>query len=246
MSSKYEYGAYIDHHKITKEAYTNALRLWEEGKANINCPRCHKCWLRTYECYCHNVTSRSDATMNNVRITMYYHYQELGRSANTAHVLSMLMPDKCEDLIFGDIVGEKKLVDSIKREQDSGNLETCILYPLNDCPTIAEWKASRKNPNGPLRIVAIDGTYSHAVRQVKHLQHLLGETYLPVVRLQLEGHTRSAVAGIMRQPTGEKICTMQAIVMALQQAGASHELCDTLHSDLMQWIDYIVRRKVKC
>lgn len=59
-----------------------------------------------------------------VRISacMYYHYSEIGRSANTAHVLEAIlerraeevMPVECSSLIFGDSLAEAAIVDQMK------------------------------------------------------------------------------------------------------------------------------------
>lgn len=53
---------------------------------------------------------------------MYYHYSEIGRSANTAHVLEAIlekhhqedMPLECTSLIFGDSVAEADIVEQMK------------------------------------------------------------------------------------------------------------------------------------
>ena len=53
---------------------------------------------------------------------MYYHYSEIGRSANTAHVLEAIlekhhqedMPLECTSLVFGDSVAEADIVEQMK------------------------------------------------------------------------------------------------------------------------------------
>ena len=116
-----------------------------------------------------------------------------------------------------------------------------------------------------IRLIALDGTYSNASRLYKHLQRCLttailgpnapenevtlgsdGLPLVPVVKLDLgEGGLRSAMAGIMRQPAKDKMCTYQAVVMAMQQLGESPEVCTSLHGDLDKWIEYILKSSIK-
>jgi hypothetical protein len=40
---------------------------------------------------------------NDVTVTIYYHFQEIGRSPNTMHLMPLLAPSLCKSLIFGDV-----------------------------------------------------------------------------------------------------------------------------------------------
>lgn len=77
----------------------------------------------------------------------------------------------------------------------------------------------------------------------------LSSTYqyrLPVVKLDLgeSGQCSSAIIGVMKQPSGEKICSLQAVIMALQQCGVSLQLCDSLSEDLKRWLSHILESQV--
>ena len=106
-----------------------------------------------------------------------------------------------------------------------------------------------------IRFIALDGTYSCAARLYKHLDRCLrtaleGSTsslpLVPVVKLDLgEGGIRSAIAGIMQQPAAEKICTFQALVLALKQLGESSHICALLLKDLDKWLEFILASGIK-
>ena len=69
---------------------------------------------------------------------------------------------------------------------------------------------------------------------------------LPIVKLDLgeTGQCSSAIIGVMKQPSGEKICSLQAVIMALQQCGVSSDLCDSLSDDLNKWLTHILSSQV--
>jgi len=123
--------------------------------------------------------------------------------------------------------------------------------------------AQHVQANSKIRLIALDGTYSCAGRLYKHLHRCMttalaaadksenpigpnGLPMVPVVKLDLaDGGCRSAMAGIMQQPGKEKVCTYQAVVMALQQLGESPVACASLHQDLDRWIEYILENSIK-
>ena len=122
-----------------------------------------------------------------------------------------------------------------------------------------------------IRLIALDGTYSCVQRLYKHLHRSLvaalvsvdtqvpynvtagvifssqyNRPVVPVVKLDLAGGgCRSAMVGIMTQPGEEKICTYQALVLALQQLGENSQLCSSLHRHLDVWIEYILANGIK-
>lgn len=233
--------------------------------------RCAVCWLRSYNCFCdeyikarselyENVVSQdnfaedSTTTPSNrsvFRVCMYYHFAELGRSANTAHLFQALCPSITEPVVLGDFSAETALIDDIEREAQTGELETCVLYPSKDAVSLKEWLQSRprQGQGRGIRVVALDGTYPNATRQLKYLQKRckLRGIALPTVKLDLSPHgMRSQITGVMHQPSAQKICTFQAIVMAMRALPTvSHRLCDSLSSDLDNWLAHILKCKVK-
>jgi hypothetical protein len=75
---------------------------------------------------------------------MYYHYQELGRSANTAHLYEAVCPTaKFEKVVFGDTEAETKLVQDILTETINEEPVTCVLYPSKDAILLSDWIKQR-------------------------------------------------------------------------------------------------------
>lgn len=241
-----------------------AKRQWWHQETKETNERCSKCWLRHYDCYCTSLDARKQyyaeqqrigQGMQHVITCMYYHYQEIGRSANTAHLLEAICPaEQFEVVIFGDVEAEQKLVREMYDEAMTGEPVTCVLYPSRDAVLLSDWIAQRPAScrDRPIRLVALDGTYAQASRQYKHLIKSLSllspdcPQPLSVVKLDLEcGRCDSALAWIQHQPNAEKICTYQAVVMAMRQAGESAQLCASLSTDLDAFLGHILTRRIK-
>eukprot|EP01041_Mallomonas_annulata_P006294 gene6294-12739_t len=238
------------HHEKTLESYNTAINIWENAVNDQS--RCQFCWLRSINCFCEQLKERqrfyseNSLSLNAIQLTIYYHFKEIGRSANTAHILPLLIPKECNTFLFGDLNSEKKFYDNLIDEIITGRQNTCFLYPTPDAPYISDWIQSRPNCDDPINLIILDGTYSQAIRQVKHIQKVLFPHQVPVVKLNL-GLTgcSSAVAGIMHQPSAQKICSFQAAVMALEQTNQNPQLCESLYKDLDLWLSYILKCKVK-
>lgn len=200
---------HINHHDATRISFKNHMRKWENDiKDGL---RCQTCWLRVpYDCYCQDIKEKRlnvyDDYFNNhtlrVKILMYYHYQEIGRSPNTGHIFEALCPSHCDNLLFVDSDNEIKLMNSILQDIVNGDNSYCVMYPTASAITLNEWLNNRKtnNPQKPVTLIALDGTYSHAMRQWKHLVKLAAvyNISVPVVKLDLgDDGCESAIAGVM-------------------------------------------------
>lgn len=244
-----------DHHVTTRVSAAGKMEWWNTQTTAEVDGRCPVCWIRTTDCFCKTILQKrleleplkSDREF---KILMYYHYMEIGRSANTAHLFDALCPDLSEKLIFCDLEGERKLINDIRHEYENSQPVTCVLYPSEDAILLSDWLAQRppECKDKPVRLVALDGTYPMARRQVKYLRSCceLQNVPLPLVKLDLkDGICKSAIAGIMSQPGKDKICTFQAIVMAMRQLHLSSALCDHLTADLEDWLAHILKKKIK-
>mmetsp|Transcript_6540 Transcript_6540/g.10684 ORF Transcript_6540/g.10684 Transcript_6540/m.10684 type:complete len:460 (+) Transcript_6540:64-1443(+) len=276
------------HHEKLMEAYHIHVDKWQrqispvkQGESREH-GRCPTCWLRTYDCYCtlnrSKLESRRDfyerefSTNGGVMVTIYYHFQEIGRSPNTMHLMPLLAPNLCKTLLFGDVKAESVLLNTIIEESRSGRRFTSILYPTTDSMLLPDFvSAARRSPNNtkdgssiddgnqydkPINLVVLDGTYSQARRQLRHLEAMLAQfnhrhatceaVKLPVVKLLLgkEG-CASAIMGIMKQPSLDKICSLQATVLGMRQVGVSEDVCSGFDQDLADWLAYLLQRGVK-
>jgi len=258
------------HNDNVLESCEGVMRRWHDSIDAQTGHRCPRCWLRSYECYCQELRGKlqgkgmSEVAIEKADVCIYYHFLEVGRSANTGHLMQQLAPSATSSIVFANAPEEDQLVEEIVREYQQGDVRTCIMYPSTDAVLLSEWMANRTNNSSnrssssscssssttkrPARLVALDGTYKTAVRQIKHLQKCLAAAGvpMPVVKLDLdEKGCRSAVYGMMNQPDKEKICTFQAIVLALRQMGEDEQTCQLLLRELDEWIGYILRRRIK-
>jgi len=260
----------VYHHPCVVENYESVVGKWYATER-----RCRRCWLRDYDCYCNTIDEQAAVLrgmpLPNVDVVLYYFFSEVGRSGNTGHLLELLLPETTSSLVFGDVSREQELVDRMVREYRSGCIDTCIFYPSSDSILLSEFIAARKaqafnaaeeqqnqqkveqahqqdNSERSVRLVALDGTYHTARRQFKHLRDTLLKVGvpLPVVKLDLSSQgCCSAYLGLMQQPTAEKICTLQAVALAMGQLSCNPLLVKTLLENLDGWIRYIVTRKIK-
>jgi DTW domain-containing protein YfiP len=154
----------VDHHELNRISYNAKVAWWQEEQATGK--RCALCWLRPHECFCSTLrTIQADMTdyvtrnslEERIRVCLYYHYQELGRSANTAHLLEAICPTLCERLIFGDAMAELRFIKEMINEHQSNKIRTCILYPHATAVGLDEWVASTYCSDQPLRLVVLDG-----------------------------------------------------------------------------------------
>jgi DTW domain-containing protein YfiP len=210
-------------------------------------------------------------------VLIYYHPHELGRSANTAHVAETLFRPISKSLVYGNVLEEDQFWSQLIDESRNENTLTCILYPGQKSVPLSQWvnehfmpsnssqSISPRNSNTKhIRVVVLDGTYPCASRIAKYLESYQQQMHLPsrtfqFVSLELENdpnsdYCRSAVAGVMYQPTKEKICSYQAIAitlkdMFLQLAPDQKETIfyffQEMMNDLHDWIAFIVKKKIK-
>ena len=176
------------HHEKTIASYLKAAEYCVKTFTSHRCPQC---WLIRNHCFCsklfarHSFYENEGLIFNNVKVTIYYHFKEVGRSANTAHILPLLLPRYCDTLLFGDVVAEEAFFSKIRSELNAGVNTTCFLYPTADAPFISDWMLSARARRSVdtdsegytaaaavandtdrkiANIVILDGTYSQAAR----------------------------------------------------------------------------------
>lgn len=244
----------VDHHETLHTSYKAKMDWWK-NETDVEKRRCKVCWLRSHQCYCdvlNQKRSKYEAwePRPNINVCIYYNPIEIARTANTAHSLEATCPWICSNIVYGDLAKETALLDDIEAEYRENRPQTCIMFPSKDAKLLSEWMGARPalNSDKPIRLVMLDGTFPGASRQAKYLMNCCAVRGIPapLVKLDLEGDAcKSAVAGVMYQPGKDKICTYQAIVMAMEQAKIDPLFCRSLHQDLEDWIGYILRTKVK-
>ena len=106
----------INHHTKVQDNYHAVMRLWDTSADR----RCRNCWLAFRICYCSTLKARSSLYSScglKTQVLLYYDPKEIGRSANTGHIMEIVAPQWCSSLIYGNIDGERRLLKTIINEQ---------------------------------------------------------------------------------------------------------------------------------
>jgi hypothetical protein len=208
------------HHELTLKPAREILEEWRNIVLQ-EARRCPFCWLRFYNCYCNYLKTKAaqyqimisqhssplsslPISVPSITVTIYYHYHEIGRSANTMHILEILCPSLCQNLILGDIDQETKLLQRIIQSQDEERLgntsrKIAVLYPSTDSIIIPVWLQPHF-PTDPsvsseareetkrtiattqtIELIVLDGTYGQATRLVTLLFILSFDCLLVVI-----------------------------------------------------------------
>lgn len=255
------------HHPMTSEMFEGRTSWWRGLTCGSKPTRCSKCWLRIWECFCNDLAFKIESLEQSVALTnlkssvevvVYLHPVEIGRSINTGHVLALSMPSICSVRVYGNEEDDStflKVLRSIKCAEYVG-----ILYPCAESVCLDQWMNSQttessQNIPGEERtsekvvLICLDGTYSQASRLARFLSVQLQPSptsRCAFVHLDLsEQGIRSAMAGIMYQPAKNKICSFQAVAIALQQLFHCNKLTEELLSLLDNWIEHLIRRQIK-
>jgi hypothetical protein len=201
------------HHELTLKPARELMEEWDDVVSK-QCRRCRLCWLRSYDCYCHylkdqalqyqtiasqysssslqsgtnlTVSPPEEPTRPSITVTIYYHYHEIGRSANTMHILEILCPTLCRNLILGDIDQETQLLQRILKSQDDErhgkkSRKIAVLYPSTDSVIIPTWLQQSRLKKSlwlgerdgeildeieEIEIIVLDATYGQATRLVR-------------------------------------------------------------------------------
>ena len=185
-------------------------------------------------------------------IIIYFHHSEIGRTINTGHIFQAICPFMCASIILGDAEKEDQLINELKAEVDvdntfkyNNNTKTFILYPSLKSISLNEWLSKQSSTTTStkkqrIRFIVLDGTYRNASNQLKYLEKRSKQLgfQLPLVKLDLDHvSAKSAFVGLINQPSKEKICTFQAIVMAMASIGVNNSFCKQLREDLTQWLN---------
>lgn len=245
-----------NHHPCLRENYKLVIESWMEETANGG-NRCGVCWNEHNKCCCEllqrgkeelaKIQESAVLPYPDINVHIYYHFKELGR-LNTGHLLESLCPNLTTSSVHGDVSSENKLIDTIHRESIVGNPSTCILYPSKDAISLSEWMNARPNKSQRINLIALDGTYSTAQTLLKYLRNRcdLLNIKTPVVKLDFDGGERlSAIGDIKPQPRPDKICTYEAIVVAMQQVGVDPRYCDRLLQGLCDWRQHLYASRIR-
>jgi len=192
--------------------------------------RCMACWVTRAHCMCARLRSLR-VTTEKLDVLVAVHYKEYGKASNTAKLLPHL-------LAAGEATGGAVA---------SGSCSLCV-YPIEPLqerlrvagPTLLLWPGEDSVPAAELRpwvaaqgrrvtLLVIDGSWGHAramarcvpasVRRVSVSAHVSGPS--------LFSHNR-------RQPTPERVSTLEAVGLALTALGEAADMRPLLEALRLQ------------
>jgi DTW domain-containing protein YfiP len=167
---------------------------------------CEGCWLLRKYCVCPTIQEiKPGLTLGPNRLLVYMHYKEYKRSSNSAILLQKLLCDETKLVIFGTEEGKTEF----GREIADDSLRTCVLFPCATSVPITEWMAQR--PGLPIRLIALDGTWTQCKKMSKSLPKSLS-----LVHLNPDAPSRFRSR---KQTSGNRLSTLEAVALAWKLLG---------------------------
>lgn len=175
----------------------------EEKKAEL---WCEGCWLLRAYCVCSVLQEiQPTLTLGPNRLLVYMHYKEYRRSSNSAVLLRKLLSEETKIVLFGTEQGKAEF----QRELEDQTLRSCVLFPCAQSVPITEWMAQR--PGLPIRLIALDGTWTQCKKMSKSLPKSLA-----LVHLSPEAPSRFRSR---KQTAGNRLSTLEAVALAWKLLG---------------------------
>jgi len=218
--------------------YEHCDYVMKKKEEKIKNAYCEWCWLPRistgHECICNKMSKIEDFDCN-VKIIVYMHFKEFFRASNTAKIIQITSRKNSELLIYGKREDEARLVELCREDPT----HTFILFPSVDSisvPQLFERHPDRKKDDSSnsantekLKIIVLDGTWGNAATIMRHCSKIIpSELKIPCVRL--DPKTLSIFTRTQTQP--DRICTLESIVLLLQELGESQKNQDLLLNNM--------------
>ena len=146
-------------------------------------------------CYCAHVTELPTRT----RVVVLQHPRERGNAIGTAHMAKLCLP--AADIVVGVDFSTHRRARSLLADPHA---PAVLLYPATDARDLRT-----DPPQGPVTLVVLDGTWSHAKTLLKRNPWLRS---LPRIAFQPE---RPSEYRIRREPQESYVSTIEALAAAL-------------------------------
>ena len=200
--------------------------------------RCLACWLPKRNCVCSSMPPLPFG--KNVEFLIYMHNLELYNAGDDAKILLNAAPERTSLFVFGREGDDERLRQALLGSGGEGPCvyNTLLLFPDETAISAAEAKTTHlcfaddaKGP--PLRIMVLDGTWKQVKTMLKHLSKVVLRPptqgidmarLLPHVKLSPE--TLSVYA--RKQSQMDRICTIEALALFLQECGEAEAGCEGL------------------
>lgn len=229
-----------------------------EKKEHSRSNRCSRCWhdAKT-RCICHLVPDLTETKLP-VKVLILMHYKEYLSTGDDAKlILAMLPPNQAELFVFG----KQGDWERFEKEITIDPVHTMTLWPgegaqtysefIQNLPDGSHWRTQNRDERSPstgtpsrvklpiLRVIVLDGVYSHARNMFKTMKKIL-PVFPPYVALHpetlsvyhraLKNYAASSAKTVAQSsdPKALHICTVEAFALLLKELGEWDATTDKL------------------
>ena len=194
--------------------------MQKKSEATHKCPTC---WHACGRCICH-IIKPLDFTID-VSFIVYVHYSEYLSGGDDAKLMQLAAPDRTKLLVYGREGDDDILLSEVAKNPHG----TFLLYPSATAISVDDFKALQARQSGTgtlvssLTLIVLDATWARTRSMCRHFNKMLK---LDIPHIQLQPTTLSVYARKQSQP--DRICTLEAISLLLQELGEQQAVCDAL------------------
>ncbi|KAK3238668.1 hypothetical protein CYMTET_51332 [Cymbomonas tetramitiformis] len=197
--------------------------------------RCAGCWHDHFHCICEHLIPLIFKTAT--RFLIYQHYTDYLNAGDDAKLLLRAAPERTTLFVYGREGDDARLKSECERDPAA----TVLLFPSESALTAAEYlsqcRVDSKEPPaahnesgntaaqpipGTLSIIVLDATWRHAKAMHRHFC----KANPGIRQVQLHPTTLSVYARTQTQL--DRICTVEALALFLQEYGEHPSVCSTL------------------
>jgi DTW domain-containing protein YfiP len=235
--------------ELFEKIATKSIGIKSQARTN----RCSKCWhdQRTH-CICAHI--QPIQVHRPIKALVLMHYKEYLSAGNDAKLLLSMMPNDLKELyIFGKEGDWQKL----EEECSIDPKHTILLWPSEDAWTVDEWmdhlpldspwnkKQTDKQPHvndlPTLRVIVLDGVYSHARLMFRTMKRrfppdrmpphvALHPTTVSVYHRAQKNYAQASASTVKKSndPNRLHICTVEAFALLMKELGEDYDITQSL------------------
>ena len=197
---------------------------------------CRNCFLLNHFCICSKIVQLFDQSRVKMKIDTFMHYKEWGRASNTGKLLAIGMPSTSRTIIYGDELQQKAYASSLS------SMNVAILYPGPTSISISEFvlhNPSFSNDSNAT-ICVLDATWSQS-----HSMNRALPPNIPRIRIDEMVQRPSLFLNRKQSATKTKVCTIEAVIYALERFGESEVSLQPLWESLKISVDAVAQQSGK-
>jgi DTW domain-containing protein YfiP len=187
------------------QTYCRTLSTREFKARGSLVERCNNCMMAKFACFCEWKKPQNCE----LEFILIMHRNEVHKPTNTGRLIADIFPENTQAFLWDRTEPSANLLDAI----NDNSRQTVLLFPSDNAQTLLSTQ-EKTQPQKPLRIVLLDGTWKQAskmARLSKWLQHL------PHVTINTDN--LPPINYIREAPEEDQLSTAQAAACALADVG---------------------------